>query len=194
VRTPQSLLFSKLNKPNSSTFLHRRGAPALWSSLWPSSGPTPTNPHMSCAGDPSPGHSTSDGSLWWQSRGGQPPPSPCWPPLCWWWLVSSFSSIRTPKSFSAGWFYTEVHVKRGENSKFQHQWVHICCKPILSQWFYKLTIPLLISVKWYEVEHTLHYSAAWSIYRESTGVSKPPQHTATIGLPATLGAKLWEIT
>ena len=37
-----------LLQPSSSVCLHRRGAPALWSS-WYSSGPVPTVPHVSCA-------------------------------------------------------------------------------------------------------------------------------------------------
>jgi len=34
-KSPRSLLFSRLNSPNSLSFPHRRGAPALGSFLWP---------------------------------------------------------------------------------------------------------------------------------------------------------------
>ena len=69
--------------PVPSTFSHRRGAPALWSSLWPSSGPVPTTPCTSCAGAPKAGLSTPDGALKEQRRGGQSPPLSWWPPLFW---------------------------------------------------------------------------------------------------------------
>ena len=42
VRSPQSFSTPGWTSPAPSTFLHRRGAPALWSSLWPSFGPSPT--------------------------------------------------------------------------------------------------------------------------------------------------------
>ena len=41
--------------PAFSAFFHWRGAPTLWSSLWPSSGPTPTAPCPSCTGGSKPG-------------------------------------------------------------------------------------------------------------------------------------------
>ena len=56
--------------PVPSIFLHRRGAPALLSSSWPSSGPTPTALHPSCAGDSRPRCSTPDGALKGHSKGG----------------------------------------------------------------------------------------------------------------------------
>jgi len=52
MRSPRSLLFCRLNKPGSLSLSLRRGAPALGSSLWPSSGPSPTPPHLSCVGAP----------------------------------------------------------------------------------------------------------------------------------------------
>ena len=53
-----------------SVFPLRRGAPALWLSLWPSSGPVPTS--FVCWGAQA-GHSTPDGASWGQSRVGQIP-------------------------------------------------------------------------------------------------------------------------
>ena len=41
--------------PAPSACLHRRGAAALWAPSRPSSGPTPTSPHSSCAGGPNEG-------------------------------------------------------------------------------------------------------------------------------------------
>ena len=74
----RSLLFPKLNEPISLNLsLHRRGAPAFWSSSWSSSGPTQIALHPSCAGGSGPGHSTLDGASQGQSRGGQSSPSPC---------------------------------------------------------------------------------------------------------------------
>ncbi|KAK4824458.1 LOW QUALITY PROTEIN: hypothetical protein QYF61_015836 [Mycteria americana] len=51
IRSPHSLLFSRLNKPNSLS-LSSRGAPALGSFSWPSSGPAPAGPRPSCAEGP----------------------------------------------------------------------------------------------------------------------------------------------
>lgn len=55
-----SLLFSIWPPPSLSACLCRRGAPSLWSSLWPSWGLTPACPCPSCAGGPRHGCST-----WW---------------------------------------------------------------------------------------------------------------------------------
>lgn len=59
----------------------KRGASALWSSWWTSSGLAPTAAHISCSGDSRPEHSTQDRVSWHYGRGKQLPPSPCWPPL-----------------------------------------------------------------------------------------------------------------
>ena len=101
-----------------SACLHRRGAPALWPSLWPSSESSPTAPHLSFVRDLRPtGYSIlpSWGLSW--NREGQCFPSPCWLPLFWCslrhhlpsrlqvahcWLVLSFSLAKTSKSFAAG--------------------------------------------------------------------------------------------
>jgi len=68
--------------PAPSTSRHR-SVPAVWSSLWLFSRPTPTGLHFSCAGGPRLECSTSDGALQVQCRRGQPPPSPYWPLLFW---------------------------------------------------------------------------------------------------------------
>jgi len=47
--------------PAPSAYLCRGGAAALSSSLWPSSGPSPTALCLSCTGGPRPGHSTPAG-------------------------------------------------------------------------------------------------------------------------------------
>jgi len=103
-------------RPVPSACLHRKGAPALGPSPWPTSGPFPKAPHLSCAEGPRPGGSTPDGTSQGQNKGGQSLLSPCFfpssdeprIPLAFWaasahcWLVFSFSSTRTPMSFSAG--------------------------------------------------------------------------------------------
>ena len=53
--------------------------PALRSSLWPSSGPAPTAPCLSCAEGSRAGHSTPGGVSPERSRGAEFPSSPCWP-------------------------------------------------------------------------------------------------------------------
>ena len=115
MRSPHGLLFSSLS-PASSVCLHRRGAPALRSSSWPSSGPSPKAPHPLCDGCPTPGCSTPEGDSQGRSRGEQSPSSPCWPPLfliqpriplAFWtgsahyWLVLNVASTRL-LSFFAG--------------------------------------------------------------------------------------------
>jgi len=65
------------------TLLHKTGAPALWSSLWPSSGPAPTAPHPSWAGGPQAWmQSTRWGLKRAEQRGTIPSlfllPPPCW--------------------------------------------------------------------------------------------------------------------
>jgi len=52
-----------------STYLSRRGAPGLWSSVWPSSGYAPTVLHICCA-SPISGCSTPDCASQGQGRGG----------------------------------------------------------------------------------------------------------------------------
>lgn len=66
---------------DSSNFLHRSDAWALFSSSWPSSGFAPTSPHFSSssADSPRPGHSTSDEVSWKQNRGSESHPLPFWP-------------------------------------------------------------------------------------------------------------------
>lgn len=51
-------------RPSSLTFLHRRHAPALWSSSWPSPGPTPTASYISCVGGPRPSPSLQSCCEW----------------------------------------------------------------------------------------------------------------------------------
>ena len=68
--------------PTTSACLHRRGAPDLWASLWPSSGPTPTAPHPACTGGPCLDCSTADGASQGQNRWGQSPPCSL-SALCW---------------------------------------------------------------------------------------------------------------
>jgi len=46
---PESSLLQAETAPTLSAFPHRRGPPGLGSFLWPSSGPTPTAPCLSCA-------------------------------------------------------------------------------------------------------------------------------------------------
>ena len=52
MRSPQSLPFSRLKKPSTLSFPQYETCLALQSSLWHSYGPTPTDPHPSCAGGP----------------------------------------------------------------------------------------------------------------------------------------------
>ena len=63
--------------PTTSACLHRRGAPVLWASSWPSYGPTPIVQQPSCAWDLSPGWSTPDRASQGQTRRRQSPPLPC---------------------------------------------------------------------------------------------------------------------
>ena len=53
---------SKLNTVLQLRQSYMIGAPALWSSLWSSSGPFTTDLHLSFSGVPKPGHSTPDGA------------------------------------------------------------------------------------------------------------------------------------
>ena len=76
MRSPCSLLFSKLNKPSSFSLASQQRCCSPLSILVPSSGPAPAAPHPSCPGGPRPGHSTAGGAFQGQSRGAQPPPSP----------------------------------------------------------------------------------------------------------------------
>ena len=83
VRSPQSFLFSRLNKPNSLSFSteERCSSPLIIfvALLWTA----PTAPHPSCAEGPRPGCSTPDGASWGQSRGAQSPLSALWPSHFW---------------------------------------------------------------------------------------------------------------
>ena len=118
MRSPLSILFSRLNSSFPSAFLHRTGAPALWSSSWPSCRLTPTAPHPSNDGSTRPGCTTPHGATQRQSRRGWSTPSPHWPLFCWccpeyccWFSglhahtagsCPTFFSSRTLKSFSLG--------------------------------------------------------------------------------------------
>lgn len=79
MRTPQSLLFFKLNKPNCINLSSKNRCACLW--LF--SGPAPTALHLSHAEDSRFGHSTLNGASEGQTGEGQLRPSPCWPPLLW---------------------------------------------------------------------------------------------------------------
>ena len=75
--------------PTVVAFSHRTGIPALWSVLWPSSGPTPTAPCLSCAegsraGCLTPGEVTPE-----QSRGAESPLLTCW--SCFFWCSPGYS-------------------------------------------------------------------------------------------------------
>lgn len=70
-------------RPAPSGFLHRKGAQALWGSSWPSSGSTPTAPHLSCPGVPDMNTVLQMGSQKSRAERGQSVPSPCWSPLLW---------------------------------------------------------------------------------------------------------------
>lgn len=67
--------------PVTLAFIPKRGAPALWSSWWTSSGFTPNSLYISCSEDSRPECSTQDRASWGYSRGRQLAPSSCWPPL-----------------------------------------------------------------------------------------------------------------
>jgi len=77
VRFPRAFSSLDCANPSPSAYLHRRDAPALWASLWPSSGSNSTALHPSCTGGPRPGHNTSNGILQGQSRGARSPTSLC---------------------------------------------------------------------------------------------------------------------
>lgn len=108
---------SSLNNPTLSACFQGRGVPSLWSALWPSSGPTPTGPYLSCAGNPRARHSTL-GRVWAeQSRAEGYNPSldmlsmllllqpwtelPFWAASAHYQVISSLSSTSTPKSLSS---------------------------------------------------------------------------------------------
>jgi len=69
--------------PTLSACPNGRGTPALWSSSWPSSGPTPTYPCPSYTGGSRAGRSTPGGVSWGWSKGAESPPSTCWPLFSW---------------------------------------------------------------------------------------------------------------
>ena len=80
LRCPWSLLFYRLNTHNSLSLSSlRRGVPGLWSFSWPSFGPTPTGPCLSCAEEPGAGHRTPSGVSPGRSRGAESSPLTCWP-------------------------------------------------------------------------------------------------------------------
>jgi len=77
--------FSSLGwtSPTLSAFPHQRGALALRSSLWPSSGPSPAGPCPSCAGSSRAGCSTPGEVSLERNREAKSPPSTCWPHFFW---------------------------------------------------------------------------------------------------------------
>ena len=108
-------------QPQVSAFPHRRGVPAFWSLLLPSSGSALTTPRLSCAECSGAGHRTPGEVSPEQNRGAESPPSTCWPCLfdaaqdtfgllgsahC--QVMLSFSSTNNPKSFSSG--LLSIHV------------------------------------------------------------------------------------
>lgn len=96
MRSPQDLLFSRLNIPIflslSSQEKNNNNNKKIWSSLWPSCGLSLTGPHLSFTGGPKPGCSTPDGVSWGQGRRGQSLPSTCYSLLFWWSLGCSWPS------------------------------------------------------------------------------------------------------
>jgi len=68
VRSPWGLFYVK-KSPAPSAWIWR-GAPALWSTFWPASGPAPTAPHPSCARGPRLGCIILDAASQGQNRGG----------------------------------------------------------------------------------------------------------------------------
>ena len=108
--SPRSLL--QAEQTQLSAFPYRSAVPALWSFLWPSSGPAPTGPCLSCAGGSRAGCKTPAGVSQVQSRGVESPPSTCWPhcfwcsPGCDWlselrvYIASSCPILHTPISSS----------------------------------------------------------------------------------------------
>ena len=98
-----------------SVFPHWRGTPALWSPLWPSSGPAPTGPCHSCARDPRAGCRTPGGVSPERSIGAESPSLRCWP-RCFWcspgygWpsalqahIAGSYLIFHPPVSPSSSW-------------------------------------------------------------------------------------------
>jgi len=83
IRSPCSFLSSGWPAPTLSAFPHRRDAPAPRSFLWPSSGPAPTGPCLSCAEGSRAGRRTPGGVSPEQSRRAESPPSTCWPRFFW---------------------------------------------------------------------------------------------------------------
>ena len=75
--SPENFLL-QAEPPQFSAFLQRRGVPSLWSFLWPSSGPAPTGPCVSCAGHPRAGCRTPGGVSQKQSRERESPLSTFW--------------------------------------------------------------------------------------------------------------------
>ena len=113
MRTPQSLLFFKLNKPNCINLSSKNRCACLW--LF--SGPAPTALHLSHAKDCGFGHSTLNGASEGQTGEGQLRPSPCWKILlAFWagrahyWLTPSFSSIRIPKAALNEYFSQSLYI------------------------------------------------------------------------------------
>ena len=108
--SPLSLLFSRLNKPSSFSLSSQVDKLPLASSSWPSSGPVPGVPHLSCIRGLRLGLSSPRPHKGRAERN-SPLPSPAATPLlmqprillafqaasthC--WLMFSFSSTRTPK-------------------------------------------------------------------------------------------------
>ncbi|XP_065717538.1 CMP-N-acetylneuraminate-poly-alpha-2,8-sialyltransferase isoform X1 [Patagioenas fasciata] len=78
-RSPQSLLFSRLINPNSLSLSSQQSCSVLSSFSWPSSGPSPTDPCISCAEGSRAGCRTPGGVSPEQNRGPESPPSTCWP-------------------------------------------------------------------------------------------------------------------
>lgn len=86
-KLPGAFFYPGCKTPTLSVYLHRRGVPALWSSLWPLSGLAPVGPYPSNGGDPRAEHSTPDELSQEQSRGAE------WPPSAYWVGVDSLRSV-----------------------------------------------------------------------------------------------------
>ena len=104
--------------PTLSAFLHTRVGPSLWSFLWPSSGPTLTNPCLSCTWDPRAGHWTPGGVSQEQSRGAESPPLdmlailPFMQPGRWFDFCIASAHCQHTSSFSPTSIYPQVLLHR----------------------------------------------------------------------------------
>jgi len=190
MRSPWSLLFSRLNDPSPSTFLHKRGVPFPWSSSWSSSTVSaPSAPHPPWAWGPRLGHSTPDEASKGQSRGGQSLLSPCWQSssdtaqdtvdiLGYRWTLSALvhqnPQVLLGRAALSEFFFMSVHISGIALTQVQNIWFTWTCFWSLSRFLYVMSLPSVAKRLFFFFVYIFAMSMPYALYESSETGQAPP--------------------